>query len=72
MSFAGFQQFNENLITLTNSDAFKKATEGERLEMSYRLLNSPCGNNPFGLTKKLQPKNKNLNETKNSSLSSSV
>jgi len=43
MSFAGIREFKENLDILMSSDAFKKASPGEQIEMGDRLLRSKFG-----------------------------
>lgn len=43
MSFVGIQQFRENLDTLMESKAFKKANDGERIKMGVQLLRGKYG-----------------------------
>jgi hypothetical protein len=47
MSFAGMRTFEKNLSTLMDSEAFKNADEGARLNMGYRLLKSKYGIGSF-------------------------
>ncbi len=53
MSMAGLAQFNENLLAVMASAAFKNADEGERLNMGYALLRSKYGALPGVPTQKL-------------------
>lgn len=43
MSFNNIVQYAENLRTLEDSEAWKNATEAERLELHYRLFKSKYG-----------------------------
>jgi hypothetical protein len=47
MSIAGIKQFSDNLDTLMESEAFKKADDTQRMVMGTRLLRSNYGVGSF-------------------------
>lgn len=55
MSFAGILTFKKNLESLMDSDAFKRADDGERLRMGGSLLRSSYGACGMSVVKQLMP-----------------
>ena len=58
MSFAGFKQFNENLLSLMETKTFKESSDTDKWELGYRLLNSKYGKGNFLGFGKVLPMNK--------------
>lgn len=53
MSFNGIVQFEKNLRTMMDSDAFKKADDGERLRLGGTLMRSSYGARAISQPKEL-------------------
>lgn len=47
MSFNGFATFDKNLRILMETEEFRKADDGEKLNLGYRLLRSKYGLGSF-------------------------
>ena len=55
MSFNGIYQFNQNLLKVMDSEAYKKGDFAQKMNIGYRLLESKYGfrTGLFGKVKKL-------------------
>ena len=62
MSLAGLNTFCQNLRTLQETEAYKKADKLERMSLGLKLLRSKYGVYSFGKVKKLDNEGKTKTE----------